>query len=321
MTFSIKKEVAVGSKSKNEQVSISFHHLIRDEKDGEHTKNVPFTLDEFRDLYDRLAEHKAQPLSDTETTDKIKYRHLAAIRELESFDERYIAGVYQAGYWGHAYDNSKHGKITAESLNLRPFFFLLYLSDTGKIYVASQYLGHFGGYVALRNTIITSLRNRRGVSARSFNVGGINLDKAIPKQLNVVVSKKGKNISHDNSFSKNVAVAFRRQPDDDKFGEEVERQLLSNIDEPPEKIIKNLVDIIKSNNLMDIDDADIEDCNVVVQINGKTRTIHLLDGNNYATKFPLDVPINQDGHPIYNPIKGETISLLKNEIINRKESV
>lgn len=314
-------------KSKREQVTVSFHYLVREELDSDNEKVfIPFTSEEFEKIYLELDRQKNPTLSDSQLEEEIKSSSRAIIQSVEkvtvgSIEDKFISGKYQAPYWGHSFENSQKGKISADSLNFRSFFFLLYLSDTGRIYIASQYLGNYGGYIALRTTIISCLKNRKGIKPHSFSTDGFNLKNAVPKELKVTVSEKTKDITKRNSFNQKVAFSFTKTKGDDLFQKQIENSLLSNIHEPKDKIIRKLVEMLSNNDLVEVSDEDIDGCDVIVRWNKGYKTVHLLDGINYASKFPVDVAIDNDGHPHYEPLKHATIGLLKEEVISRKEDV
>jgi hypothetical protein len=46
-----------------------------------------------------------------------------------------------------------------------------------------------------------------------------------------------------------------------------------------------------------------------------------LDENSYATRFPVETPMNNEGHPEYEPLKKAVFRLFAEEIVSRKENV
>ncbi len=82
-----------------------------------------------------------------------------------------------------------------------------------------------------------------------------------------------------------------------------------------------MASLLKENDLIEVNDEDVQDCKVIALLNGKLKTIHMLDDSNFATRYPLDVQLNSDGHPEYAPLKEKAIALLKREIVALREDV
>ena len=308
-------------RTKNEEVSVSFHYLIREEQSETETNKIPMTELEFEEIHNGLLEAQVCDIEDEETNSKVRWRRLAPIESVERLGSRYIAGVYKASYWGHAYENVELGTIPAESLNLRPFFFLLYLSESGRVYIASQYLGNFGGYTAIKNTIISTLSDRANVKSHSFNLGNANLERAEAREVEIFYSKQAESIVNPNTIGRVGAITFRKQHKDDGFERTVSHKLLSKIDQPRREIRKALSELLRSNELMELQDEEIQGCRVVAVVKGKKKTIYLLDESNFASRFALQVPLTDKGHPEYEPLKEEVVELLKHQIFSRKENV
>lgn len=309
-------------RTKNETVSVSFHYLIREKKlDDGKREQIRFSKKEFSQIYERLVEVKNLDTEEEATSNKIRNRSLAPIKSVEKFDDRYIAGIYEGSYWGHSFDNNKKGKIPADSISFRPFFFLLYFSESGRIYVASQYLGSYGAYGAICSTIMSGLDKRSEVRSVSFSLDKVGLENATPKELVVNFSTRKRSLTGRNNFGTKGMVVFRRDPEDKVFGREVSSKLLSKVHQNPKVVRQAIKALANSNDLMEFDDEDIQDCQVLVTIDGRDRTIHFFDSGLHASKIPIEIAVDVEGHPPYEPLKSEVISLLRDEIIARKEDV
>lgn len=312
----------MNKKHKNEEVSISFHYLKREkDSDTEKKEELAFTKDEFEGIHQGLLDIKKLDVTEDEIMDELRFRKLAKIEKIEKTDNRTVTGIYKASYWGHSYENSLKGIIPADSLNLRPFFFMLYLSESGRIYLASQYLGNYGGYTAIKNSVISKLANKHGVVSCSFNIGNLNIESAISKEVEITYSRKSKHITGKNIFGKTGALSFRKENKNDGFESIINDKFLSLRSKPHNEIRKHISSLLKESNLMEINDDEIENCKVIALINGSRKVIQLLEGNNYATRFPVNILMNDDGHPVYETLKQEATKLLVNEIISRKEDV
>ena len=278
-------------------------------------KRIKFTIEDISRLHSHLEEMEKLNLQDEATADKVRYRNLAPIIKLEQKDERTLFGQYQASYWGHSYENSKKGTIAADSINLRPFFFCVYLGEAGRIYIGSQYLGNYGGYTAIKETILKAFDKRGEITSTSFNFARENFKNATPKEVIVNYHKKGSKIINGSQLAQKGLLTFRMGKDDENLKDEVKEKLL-DIDSPA-KVKKALSKILKDSSLIEVDDDEIENCRVIVDVNGHQKTIYLIEGSNYATRFLLELGVNKEGHPEFEPMKKKSISVLQEIILPR----
>lgn len=310
------------AKLKQETVSASFHYLTRTAAQGNgKSRDVPFSNEEFDAL---LRSAKSAPVLDPKdpvAADKLKLRMEVPLSGVEAIDERTFFGRFMASYYGHAYDNTVKGRIPADSISLRPFFFLAYLSESGRIYIASQYLGLFGGYAGLQRTLVGMLPDPKSIIPHSFRLSGSYYKNAAAKEIHVSFSDHATSIAADNSFAKRGILVFKKESRDDGFEAHVSKRLLPLIGGPASAVKKAVAEIVSDSNIMDFKDADVEDCTIIANVNGKRKTIYLIEDGNTSTRFPLDVPIDADGHPKLEQTKKALLATLRDEIIARKEDV
>jgi len=305
------------TRKRHDAVTISYHYLVRKQVNSNGDEFiVPFTQDEFRNVYDGLFSLKSCNINDETINNKIRYKSLAVIDKVEFENDRFVNGIYKSSYWGHSYENDQKGIIPADSLNLRKFFFSLYFSENGRIYVATQYLGNFGGYTSLKNTVISLLENQQQVHAISYRIDGFNIDDAVAKRVKMSYSKKASSITGANKLGNKASIAIKRERGDDEFPNEIKNRLLRNIDKPPiekKQIIKKL---LKENDLIEVDDDEIQDCEVLVSFGRFERTIHVLGQSNFASRLHVDVNMDSEGHPVYTPLKEEVKKLLQDKVLS-----
>jgi len=252
--------------------------------------------------------------------DQLRYRQIAVIQRVDE-DGLYITGIYESAYWGHSYKNSKLGKIDADSINLRPFCFLLYLSESGRIYVCSQYLGLFGGYTALSNSIFKSFGNKKGLTARSFNLNTASIEDAEAKEIAISFSRKAGSITSANQYSASTAIVLKGKDRDGDFTQRVKKDFLSHASKPAAEIRKAIAHTLKEQKLIELNDDDIIDCRLVLVQDGHRKTVSLFEPTHFATRFPANVDLDQDGHPKYEPMKAKMKEMLAQKIIAKKENV
>lgn len=311
------------SKFKKDDVTVSFHYFLREKKcEKNDVVDVPITQDEFNLIYSDLRTLKSADINDEAVESNIKFGNQVVIKKVEQFDQRYISGIYEGSYWGHSFNNSKKGKIPADSLNLRPFFFLLYLSNSGKVYIASQYLGNFGKYSALKKTLLNTFENRNEVRSRTINASFDDFDLDHAREVEVRFCKKSKDFAAANTFGNSGALAFKKESENDGFEKNAKENFLSLVKKKL-KIgdrKKKIAAFLKEKELLDVDDDEIQGCKVIIQVGPKSKkVIQILDHTEFATRFHADVEFTLDGHPEYDGMKKAALELLTTSIIARKE--
>ncbi|MRG56375.1 hypothetical protein GF108_12380 [Phyllobacterium sp. SYP-B3895] len=304
---------------KNEEVSASFHYLTRTKKDGEREMLIPFTAEEFNGLFDKMASQKPIDLSDEKEVDRLRFRAEVPLVNVKRADARTITGTFKASYWGHAYDNTVKGRIPAISVNLRPFHFLIYLSESGRIYIGSQYLGLFGGYESLKKTLVDMLPNRKQVRSRSFRLGAAYYRNAEPREIRVNVANKSTSLAGRSSVRGKMTIALSRASKSDPLVEKVKTSILPFFGGKQSQIQRAVADLMNESDIIEIDDEDIVDCTVLAEMNGKTRTIHMFETGHHASKFSLDVPVDEEGHPANDQTCKAIVAVLRDQVISIAE--
>jgi len=306
---------------KDEAVTASFHYLQREHKvEGAQPKIIPFSQKEFDDICDKVLNQKLPDLNDPDEFNAVKFGRVVPFSKVKRLDPRCLFGIFEGSYWGHSFKNSEKGDISADSINQRKFHFMLYLSDSGRIYVASQYLGNYGSYTSLKHTVKSYLTKPSQIEASSFRQDSINLDKAVAKEVKVSMSTTGKKITSDNLFSSGSMVAVKKRTAEDGFETEVKKSLFPLMKSPVEKRQKAIADMLKKSQI-DVNDDDIENCTVLANVNGRDRVIYVLGGSSFASRYFLDVEVKYDGHPDYDQTRDAIYDVLKHDIIAGKEDV
>lgn len=312
----------VARRNKKESVSVSIHYLLRIQYlNNNETKLGKFTTTDLDTLERNIKSQKPVDFKDQESIDRLRYATEIIVTYLERKDTRTLIGTFENPYSGHAFKNSHRGKIPAESVSLRPFHFMLYLSESGKIYIVAQYLGLYGGYSALQSTIIKMLPGYEDIEARTYRSDSYNMAKVEAKEVRVTLSRQSDSIAKNNVFTQSSVVTFKKSSKDDGFEGEVSEKLLQHVGKKNADVQRLIADVVNQSDLIDVRDTDIQDCTIIAKVNGKQQTIYMLDDGNFATKFPINVSLNSDGHPDFGQTKAEMLKILSNQIIAKTENV
>ena len=97
--------------------------------------------------------------------------------------------------------------------------------------------------------------------------------------------------------------------------------MFDKIGQPDAVLKKAIADMLLENELLYIRDDDIQDCRVVAMVNGKSRTINVIEAGHFATRFQLEIEDYIKGHPDREKSKAAMLNLLENQIIEKSENV
>jgi hypothetical protein len=311
------------AEQKREEATCSFHYLIREKREnGKRPEIVSFTEDDFARFCASLIEQPDIDINDEETCRRIKLSVNAPVEKCEMIDDRTLFGRFRGRYTGHAYENTDVGEIPDSSVSLRPFYFLAYLSESGRIYVGSQYLGQFGGYGKLERTLRLFLPGKERVISHTFRHNSTSYIGAKPKEVRVNFSRQPKEITGVAKFGQRGAMTLKpNSSKDEQFTTTVLTNLLAKLGQPNAALKKAVADMLAGNDMLSMRDEDIEDCTVVATVDGKKTTINVIEAGHFATRFPLNISTYIKGHPDKEKAQAAMLNLLKNQIISRSESV
>ena len=301
-------------------MAVSFHYLQREITENGVTQVVPFTVEEYAEFVSSLEGVRALDLRDQETLEKLRMTYDAPIEKVKAVNDRLAFGVFRSSYTGHSFTNTDKGEMSANSVNLRPFHFLTYLSDSGRIYIGAQYLGQYGGWVGLWFTLRSHIKNSASVKAYTFFTRAEQYKDAKPKEVRIHISKQSENIASPNVFEQEAVLVFKKQYKEDGFEEAVLNGIVSHLGDI-NKVRAAVADTISANELLDVRDEDIQDCTVLAAVGKQRKVIYMMGDGTFATRFPLDIPVTSSGHPEYEVAKSAMLKVLEQQIINRKEEI
>ena len=290
--------------------------------DNEIPELVPVELNEFQQAMGRIASTPASDTTTREGVDALRFGSTVPVLNLAEIEENLFFGTYKGIYTGHSYENTAKGIIPHDSVSLRTFYFLAYWSkDKGRVYIGTQYLGPFGDYTGLKNTITRAFANRKGLEAHSFRKMSSFFQKVEAKEIAIEYMRRGVDAGAENSYRKGATVVLKRRGDKDGFAEETRRRLFSVFDSPKDKVRTAVAKILREDLLIAVQDEDILNCTVLAEVDGSDRRYHFIGDSNFATAFPVSVGMSIDGHPDPAQLQAAMRELLKNEILVKTEHV
>ncbi len=312
--------------SDDTSVRFSFHTISVHEKDvdGPLIAIPKATFDKICDSI--VNQKKADVPKDKETREKLKKRELIRFydQEKKRIDSKTLIGMYQSCFWGSSFENEVAGKISANSLNYRPFTFLLYLSKTGRIYVGCQYIGLHGDWFSIEKYVVHFLRQKGcKIKTSSLMNEQVLASNATVKAVEVTYISPSNSSAKDNVFSKGTATVLV----DDKADREINQKAREVFNTSffgkklPDKR-KEIAKLLSEGRSASVDANQIRNAKMIIlpQKSKKTLTIHLTEPlRSFATQYPVDVQVNSEGHTDLSDMEAPIQELLdlvlkKNEI-------
>jgi hypothetical protein len=185
-------------------------------------------------------------------------------------------------------------------VNQRDFNFLLYLSDDGRIFIGAQYLGYYGGYETLRYGLVRHMPEKAGVRSYSFRRDLYDPSELRAKEVQINFMKPSTSFDKDNALTRRTTIVLKREGGTDtQFEEAVRKDLVPILtsDSDAEHRKSEIARVLADSGLMSVADDQIQNAVVIADVNGHEKRFHLVGDSAFATRFPLDVTYNKDGHP------------------------
>lgn len=307
----------MAKKHKNNQISVSFHLLLKqlpNEVDPHEPIVVPFSQREFNRLLARLEDDQPLNVRDPEVIRSIKQGVDLPFSNFQEPDAGLYFGNFEGAYYGQKYRNNIHGDITADSLNLRPFNYLVTLLRDGTILVGVTYNGNFGDYDGIRKCFSHILRGNHIVASRTIRNLATELGAGDPVSIKVTYRRKGGRPERRSLFGRTGDIAIRNTD----FGEGFDgfvRDVANRARGDTAARKRVIAEIINESEMIQVDDDEVVGCTAIVRENKRTRTVYILGENNFATKFPLNVSVNADGVPDYDQVRDQAIEAMRNYVM------
>jgi hypothetical protein len=307
----------MAKKSRNSLVTTSFHYLVKtapNENDPDNPIESGFTVDEFERVVDRISDMAVLNEQDPDVIARIKGGTDLSFGEHEIVDESIHFGRFDGAYYGQQFRNNLLGVISADSLNLRHFFYLITRLRDGKILVGVTYHGQFGDYEGMSSCLMHLLRGNYAIKSRTLRSLAAEIGNGVPVEFKLTYRKANDRPERSNLFSRSGVIAIKSTEFGDDFADQVgdvARQVHGDIGRRKQILSQ----IVNNGELLELDDDDIIGCTAIVRENGRNRTIYLLGENNFATKFALVVEVDGNGVPRQNQVKDEMVRIMREKIM------
>lgn len=304
----------------NKRVTLCFHYFLGSIKNNGEEVPYPFTKGHLDNIETSLNGLMNLNVKDSKYRNKMITRELISIQSLNRVDAHTLTGVYKQTYYGQAFENEDYGKIPADSINLRPFFFGIYLAPSGRLYLISQFLGSSGGFSALKR-VISSFLNGISLDFMAINTSFENIQNMTIKGTHITLNSVGKNIDSKNLEHKIAAVSIPRSPDDLDLEDRVSKKVIPFLKTDMVRAKRELASIFNSS-LVSFNAENIEDCSLVMIVDKKrTISIPLFDEDAGPSRIVADVKLDGDGNPNFEKLETLALQILEDRILGKMENV
>lgn len=165
------------------------------------------------------------------------------------------------------------------------------------------------------------MKNKKHLEFHSFNNTSFFVKNAKPKAVEIKFSKKSNDIASKNEYGISGAWSFSKESEEDNFEDNIKRDFFPLLGQGKRQIKDGIKEIIENKKLFDMKDRDIEECKVLLDIEGRRKKFYMIDENNFASRVPLDILKRVGGHPDYDEVKNKIIEVLKSDVLSVKENV
>ena len=308
----------MAKRNKISLVAASFHYLIKtapNERDPENPIEAPFTLNEFQRVLARISNESPLDERNQAVIDDIKSGRDLPFSGYSEIEPGLHFGNFDGAYYGQQYRNNLLGIISADSLNLRPFNYLITRLRDGKILIGVTYHGQFGDYDGLRSCLTYLLRGGNyQVTSRTIKSISGEIGNGVPTELKLIYRKQSDRPERRGVFGTSGVIAIKGTEYGDGFGDEVSR-IARNVRGNVAQRKRILADMVTQGELIELQGDDIIGCTAIVREHGRTRTVYFLGENNFATKFALNVTFDNNGVLDREQVKTEMVRTMREKIL------
>ncbi|MER9485065.1 hypothetical protein NKI50_03590 [Mesorhizobium sp. M0563] len=297
-------------------ITASFHYLIktiRNDADLANPIERPFSDQEFQRIVSRVSNTAPLDENNDAVVAQIKSGYDLPFRHHEIVDGHIHFGEFEGAYYGQEYRNNKLGVISADSLNLRKFHYLVTRLRDGKILIGVSYNGQYGDYEGIRSCFTHLLRCNETVTSRTIKNVSDEIGNGEPVEVKLTFRKSSDRPERPSLFGRSGVIAIKAAEYGDGFREEVVRMARKAKGALADRK-RSIASLVNDSDMMELDDDDIIACTAVVRENGRTRTVYFLGDNSFATKYPLTAEINSSGNANRSQVMAEMVRIMRHKI-------
>ncbi|MCA0996303.1 hypothetical protein [Alloyangia pacifica] len=278
-------------------ITASFHYLVKlekNEKDPQNPIEHPISEAEFNRVLRRISDRSPINVKDPEVIRRIKMGEELPFGSYKELDYGIHFGSFEGAYYGQRYRNNVHGDITAESLNLRKFHYLIHKDAKGRVIIGVTYNGQYGDYEGMRSCLLHLMGGNSKITSKSITSLSHEIGAGKASEIRLSYRKNRDRDESENIFSRSGAIAIKRTEFGDGFDEAV-NELSKSVKGDTKQRQKIIAQIVNEGDLLELDDEDIIGCTALVRQGKQQKTVYFLGQNNMATKFHLGIEVDGDG--------------------------
>ncbi len=307
----------MAKRQRTTHVSAAFNYLVKsiaNEEDPDNPVEEGFSEEEFEVILRRIRD--TRPLNDgnDEVIAAIKAGVDLPFNHFEEPARGTFFGEFEGAYYGQRYRNNILGVISAESLNLRVFNYLVTRLRDGKILIGVTYSGMYGDYDGIRKCFSALLRGNYSIRSKTLKSISGEIGGGQPISLQLTYRKHRERGERKPLFGSSGVIAIKNSDFGADFEEKV-ADVARNVRGTEVQRKNALMEAISQGDLLELDADDIIGCSVVVREEKRQRTVYFLGENNFATKFPLNVNADGEGLVDREQVKAEMMRVMREKII------
>lgn len=306
----------MAKRQKLNQISASFHYLVKSlpAEIGQDPREEGFSAVEYARLVERIRNTAPLDERNEDVIEAIKAGVELPFLTHAEVENGLHFGSFEGAYYGQRYRNNRLGVIEAESLNLRPFFYLVTRLRDGRILIGVTYHGRFGDYDGIRSCFSHLLRGSYKVGSKTIKSISAEIGNGVPVSIRLVYRRANDRPERAPIFGSSGAIAIASAEIGEGFQEQV-NHMAARVVGPAADRRRLLADLVREGDIIELDEDEIVSCSIVVRESGRTRTVYLLGDNNFSTKFPLNVNVDRDGVADADQVLREMTRVMRERVI------
>lgn len=307
----------MAKRQRNQTVRAAYNLLVK-QTPNEDNPDEPieggFSTDEFNRILRRIMDTTPINDNDDEVISRIKAGHDLPFLYHRELQRGLHFGDFEGAYYGQRYRNNLLGEVSADSLNLRHFHYLISRLRDGKIVIGTTYHGQFGDFDGLRSCFSHLLQGNYRVVSKVLKNVAHEFGDGEPVSIKLTYRKRANRIERPSLFGTTGEIAIKKSDFGTEFKETME-EAARRIRGSEAQRRRILAALIGEAEMLEIAEDEIVGCSAVVRSNGHERTVYFIGENNNATRYPLNVEVAYNGVVDRDQIASEMTRVLRTYIL------